>query len=106
MNRKTTHLTRNRFSGIYYFRLDIPLDIQPFYAIKTIKRSLGTNNKEQASVHVLSIALKYKLEFSRIRKTMPKKFIKLMKVEANGKKYTSDTGCEFKYPLYTISFEY
>ena len=95
MNIKTHYLTRNKTSGIYYLRLDIPPDLRQHFGIKTIKRSLRTHNKFQASIICLRLATHYKTTFATLR-GMPKinlnNLTKLITVKSDGNEIEFDTG--------------
>ena len=95
MNIKTHYLTRNKTSGIYYVRLDIPSDLRQHFGIKTIKRSLRTHNKFQASILCLRITAHYKTTFATLR-GMPKldtnNLTHLITVKSGGNEAVFDTG--------------
>jgi integrase len=95
MNIKTHYITRHKRSGIYYFRLDIPADLQYHFRIKTIKRSLRTNDRFQASILCLRVTSHFKSTFATLRgmpKFDPKNHMELVTVKANGKEATFDSG--------------
>jgi hypothetical protein len=94
MNLKTHYLTRNKSSGIYYIRLDIPSDLHQHFDIKTIKRSLRTNNRFQASIQSLHVISHLKSTFATLRdmpKFDPKNIMELVTVKVNGKEATYDS---------------
>jgi hypothetical protein len=59
------YLTRDKSTGIYYVRLNIPGDLHPYFSIKTLKRSLKTRDKLNAGINCLQFIQHFKQEFDR-----------------------------------------
>jgi hypothetical protein len=65
-----SHLRKRSKTGIFYFRVVVPAELQPFYKKVEINHSLHTREPSLAKAWSYSLSARYSNEFSRHRLTM------------------------------------
>jgi integrase len=65
--RLASHLSRNRY-GVLYFRLAVPLDVRPYFAVKEIYRSLQTARLSEAIIGAHTLLIACTRVFNEIRR--------------------------------------
>src|SRR4051794_40773692 len=64
----STNIAKRAGSAVYYARLGVPPDLQPFMKKRELWKSLGTRDAREAREKVLPVLMQWRGEFAELRK--------------------------------------